>query len=404
MSTIDDFFTPFGDGVGGPDALRELIGMRRDTVARYGLFAPDTVYPVYVCDECGAQEVSLSLLAPDLSYFESFSSFVGDVTGLVGALPLAPCKQCGRSNPAEPSWIGFFTYLSQAQADLFLHIEHGVVAEAFKVPLVGDPECLEALDDDVSFLEAFGFPYCHRWAWRHLVDALADKPGFHVKQLDDGFFVGLDGSGGDARKWQGWFAAHAAEAELDATVLLSQGASEGFVDGSPLDWLGPQAARAFEAGRLQLVVFYSVERYRRLLEATLLQRGIRLMGSDDPFTISLDEYACPVPVASLVRAAALAAYPVDRFLRRHLLGRLEFLEALRGVGRRMRSAFDENYLTSVRDGAWLDVRCPTSQRLLRSVDLSLHTERATLPAEAFEQFLTEEFGFDSATELFVAGD
>ena len=401
MKNINDFFSPFNDAVGTPGDLKELMGMRRDTVSQYGLFAPDTVYPVYLCPECKAQEVSLSILAPDLELYEDFETFVTGIADLVGALPLAPCKGCGRSNPSQAAWVGFFTYLAQAQADLFLRIENSQVEDAFKIPLTGDPERLGPLSEDGRFLELFGFPFCHRWAWHRLIETFGGSEGLHIKGIDDGWYLAIDGSGSSSdEKWQGWYAAHSKEYELDSIALLSRESREYYSGGTPELWLNEAARRAYEAGQIKLVVFYSLERYRRLLEATLLQRGIQLHGQGDPFIIAIEEYSCEVPLESLLRSAAFSAYPPDRVLRKYLLGRIEHLEALRGLGRRLRRSFDENYLSSIEDGHVLKVQSPDDEKLLRSIDLSQYSEWSSCDSEEYEKLLAEEFAFDCKKDTF----
>ena len=404
MKGFNDFFAPCGDSVAAPSELRELIGMRSATVAQYGLFAPDAVYPVYQCPQCKSQEVSLSLLAPELTYYEDFESFVNNVNKMVGALPLAPCKGCGSSNPSEPTWVGFFTYLVQAKADLFLRIEGNKVEDAFKVPLVGDPEQLGPMSDDGRFLEVFDFPFCHRWAWRSLVDMFMGVEGLHVKKIDDGLFFGVDGTGSTTdEKWQGWFAAHSKEEELDSLSLMSPATEEEFSGGGPAQWLSEAAARRYANNSLKLITFYSVERFRRLVEATLLQRGIKLQGELDPFIISLDEYSCAISLASIIRAATYTAYPVDRVLRHHLLGRLEYLEAVRGVGRRLTEVFEEQYLVSIAEGNIMEVRNPDDQKLLRTIELGDYSDFSVATTEEFHSLLSDEFGFDTEKETFVEG-
>lgn len=398
-----DFFQS-SDGVTRLDDLRQLLEMRAEAVARYKFFTPDAAYPVYVCGSCGTKQVSLSLVSPELWHYDSFTGYLAAVSDMVGALPLAPCDGCGGGTPAAPTWVALFTYFAPTGDDVFLKLQDGTVTEALRIPPLGDAEALGPLADDAAFLEALGRPFSHRWATRHLIEGFRDRPGLHVKQVDAGWFLGVDTSPTPAPEaWAGWFADRAPEEELDTIVLLSSAAREGYVDDTPVTWLSPRDARALTSGRLGLAVFLSAGRLRRHLEDTLMQRGITVSGVDDPLTLTLEGYSCPIPFMSLLRKAAFTGYPPDRVLRQHLLKRLDHLEALRSVGDRLRHSFEEEYVVELREGCLMVVTDYESGSTLREIELAEVTELGDADDETYAKALADLFGFDTATRRFTSG-
>lgn len=399
-------FMPFNGAVKEEqDNLRHLIAMRTDTVASYGFFAPDSLYPVYVCPECGAREVSLSVLKPDTDSLKSFESYIRYLSSIAPSIPLASCNVCGKSNPAAPKWIGFFTYIAEAACDLFIHIEDSKVKRAFKLHLLGDPEPIDKLENDVHFLAAFEFPFSLRWAWKQLIDAFAGKDKFQVQKIHDGYYLGIDGSGKIAdEKWQGWFANTAETDTIDSAVIISSETCDSILDGAPSDWLAEEDLKLIEENKLRLFIFYSAAKYQRILLTTLLQKGITLKGDDDPQTISIDDYHLEINAFSLLRTAALTGSPNLQMFRRHLISRIELLEAIRGTGKRLSNLFEENYLVSVAEGCILNVKDPETNKIVRSIPLIECSEISTLTKEDFNQLVSEQLGYKLSTDLFETGN
>jgi hypothetical protein len=399
-------FMPFkGTVKEAEDNLLHLIAMRTDTVASYGFLSPDSLYPVYVCTECGAREVSLSVLKPDTDSLQSFEDYITYLSSMAPSIPLASCNICSRSNPAAPAWIGFFTYIAEAACDLFIHIEDSKVKRAFKLHLLGDPEPIEKLENDEHFLAAFEFPFSLRWAWKKLIDAFAGKNVFQVQKIHDGYYLGIDGSGKiPDEKWQGWFASTAQTDHIDSAVIISSETCDSILDGSPSDWLEEEDLILIEENKLRLFVFYSASRYQKILKSTLLQKGINLTGDDDPQTISIDDYYLEINSFSLLRTAALTGSPNLQMLRRHLISRVELLEAIRGAGRRLSNLFEENYLVSVSEGCNLEVKDAETNKTVRSISLLECSEISTLTKDDFNELVSEQLGYKLSTNLFQAGN
>jgi len=397
-------FMPFKGTVNTQDNLRQLINLRKDTVTSYGFFAPDSLYPVYICPKCQSMEVSLSVLKPDTENLNSFDSYIKYLSSLTNSLPLASCRKC-KDSSFPPAWTGFFTYIAEAACDLFIHIEEGTVKRAFKLHLLGDPEPIKRLSTDEDFLIAFKFPFSYRWAWQQLIDRFAGKDIFQVQKIHDGYYIAIDGAGKtNDQKWQGWFAETSKGDTLDSVVLISNKTCDASLDGGPGYWLEKEDLLLIEEGKMRLFIFYSSTKYIKSLRSTLLQRGISLSGTVDPLTISIDNYYCEIPGYSLLNTAALTGSPNLSMLRRHLISRIELLEAIRGTGNRLSNIFEENYLISIKDGNTLEVKDPENNKLLRSVFLIEYSEMSTLPKSDFLTFISEELGYDPSTDTFNTGN
>ena len=398
-------FMPFKGAAKEEDNLRQLINMRTETVNNYGFFAPDSLYPVYVCPRCNTREVSLSVLKPDIESLDSFEQYVKYLSSLGDALPLAGCNHCESDEVTAPAWIGFFTYIAEAACDLFVHIEGGKVKRAFKLHLLGDPEPVDTLDNDEDFLRSFGFPFSFRWAWKKLIDTFAGKDTFQVQKIHEGLYFAIDGSGKTPdEKWQGWFAQTCHRDPIDSAVVISDETLDSVLDQGPSYWLPEEDLQLIEGGKLRLFVFYNALKYLTSLKSTLLQRGVTLDGDEDPLTISKDEYRCEIPAASLLRTSALTGTPPFQMYRRHLISRIELLEAIRGTGNRLKSLFEENYLVLVTDENVLEVKDPDSGDLVRSISLVECSEISTLNKEDFLLLVKDQLGYDLRTNLFESGN
>ncbi len=370
---------------GGEEWAGELASFRMEQIEKFGMLAPEMVYPVHVCPECGRTFFSAAVIAPEKELYSSFTSFIRETGTYFAGLPLLRCP-CGEAAPpSDPDRTATFVFIPSRNCDLLL-VSRGDRMESswlVKPPreLERTPVCTE---DDEEFLAATGTVFSLRWAWNRLLpawyaSASEIEGGGRLKRVTPAVTLAAIASE-PGRPADERFEEYVADSLRGRQVVVLQLNKYFFETASretpPLEWLG-EWLEPLSNGRLALYCAVDEGWFLERLRRTLLDRGIRMRRADDgEWKMESKNIAVTFDPPAIIRNLALDGYNPEFALKAHVIGRMELLENMVSLADRLHAVCLEKGLrVSLEDESRLVVSNGEEEA---PVDLVEHAEAATL--------------------------